>query len=244
MTQRTLLVRRTAAPCTCTRLPSLVAGKTRTWWDSRLLALWAVANGAAYLVVVLGGVALEELFAGPTKHVAESHFRLATFGVALIGSALHGFVLGRLQWWILWQRLPHLGRRSWVLATFIPAFAVWLLLLAPEAVHTATGGGETIRAFRDAFVQVLVLGPLIGLAQATVLRGNTPRWAWWFVANITTYLFGAVMYKVGGVLFRDVIAATGLTSAFPVLSFVVHGIWMLWVTDPAVTAQHQATKKR
>jgi hypothetical protein len=211
-----------------------VSGRTSTWWDTRLLGLWTAANGLAYLVVVVGGVALEELFAGATGALTPSHWMLATFLVALLGAGLHGSALGILQWRVLRHRLPALSRGRWVVSTFIPAFAVWLLVLAPEAVDTVTGGGNTITAFRDAFVQAMVLGPLIGVAQAMALRHQTRRWKWWFVANLTTCLFGALMIRVGALAVSGLAVTVPVSTAFPLLAFVFHGVWMLWVSDPAV----------
>jgi hypothetical protein len=205
----------------------------RTWWDAKLLGEWVLANGLAYLVIVVGGVAVEQLLAGTTRAAAGVSWWLATIGVAVVGAGFHGFVLGRWQWLVLRQRLPHLRRTRWVVATFIPALAVWLLVLAPEAVDAVTAGKPTLTLFRDAFVQALVLGPLIGLAQAEALRDDTTRWRWWFVANVTSYLLAAAMYVVGGIVIAAFFSSTRLTEAFPVLAFVVHGAWMLWVTDPA-----------
>jgi hypothetical protein len=176
-----------------------------SWWSWRLLGLWVAINGAAYLVIVVGGVVLEELVSG-TADLASSHRVLAVLVVAIIGSAFQGFVLGRWQWQILKRRMPGLGRRRWVIATFIPAFLVWLLVVAPTAVDIVAKGGDSLHAFRNGFVQALVLGPLIGLSQATALRDDTTRWKWWFVA------------------------------AFPLTAFVFHGVWMLWVTAPEATS--------
>lgn len=200
-----------------------------TWWDGRLLARWVAVNAVAYLVIVVVGVVLEELFSAPTR-LAGWNVELATVVVALIGAGVHGYVLGRLQWRILRERLPRLSRRRWVVATFVPALAVWLLVLAPEAVETVTGGGRTVLVFRDAFVQALVLGPLIGLAQAVALRGHTRRWPWWFVANTTGYLFGAAMNEMGRAILDALAVRADLSTAFPVLAFLLHGLWMLWVT--------------
>lgn len=85
-----------------------------------------------------------------------------------------------------------------------------------------------------------MLGPLIGLSQAKALHGYTARWKWWFAANVTTWLFGAVTYELGEWLLRELSVSTDITPAFPVLAFVVHGLWMLWVTAPEATAHAPA----
>lgn len=216
-----------------------------TWWDWRLLLRWVLVNAIAYAVIVVAGVALEAVFAQPTTRLAATHWLLAVLGVAIVGAGVLGFVLGRWQWRLLRRRLPALGRRRWVVATLVPAFFLWILMLAPETVHAVSAGGDTITAFHNAFVQALVLGPLIGLAQATALRGQTSRWAWWLVANVTTYLFGAATYELGLGLFSDVAAMGRVVPAFPFLGFAFHGVWMLWVTDPvAVSAASGRTTVR
>jgi hypothetical protein len=103
--------------------------------------------------------------------------------VAIIGAGFHGFVLGRWQWRILVTRIPGLQRRHWVIATLVPALVVWLLAIAPGAVDILAQGGDTLAAFKNGFIQAIVLGPLIGLSQATTLRDHTTRWRWWFAAN-------------------------------------------------------------
>ena len=121
---------------------------TGTWWDTRVLLRWTAVNGAAYLVVVGAGVAVETLFADAARSLADVSRSGAVLVVALLGSSWHGLVLGRWQWRILRHRLPGLDRRRWVLSTFVPAFLVWLLVFAPEAAAALTAGGATVAIFR------------------------------------------------------------------------------------------------
>lgn len=93
-------------------------------------------------------------------------------------------------------------------------------------------GANTLEAFKNGFIQALVVGPLIGLSQATALRDDTTRWIWWFAANVTTWLFGALSFEVGKWLTEELSLSSNITPAFPILAFVVHGVWMLWVTAP------------
>lgn len=207
-----------------------------SWWDGRLLAVWVVVNFAAYVVIIAGGLALELLASETTKALAGEHRVLAVVLVALIGSAFHGFILGRWQWRILVTRTPALRRRPWVMATFVPALVVWLLAIAPEAVDILAQGGDTLAVFKNGFVQALVLGPLIGLSQATALRDVTTRWQWWFAANASTYLVGAAAYVFGQRLLTGLALPNSITPAFPLLGFLLYGVWMLWVTAPHATA--------
>jgi hypothetical protein len=167
------------------------------WWDWHLFGLWVLVNAAAFAVVPLVGVIVEQLAATAAKNLAQHHRVLTVLIIAVIGAALQGIVVGRWQWRLLQRRLPGLERRRWVTATVIPAFGVWLLAIAPQAVDLMAQGGNTLTVFRNGFIQALVLGPLIGLSQSTALRGHTSRWAWWFVANVTTYLTGAATHAWG-----------------------------------------------
>ena len=205
-----------------------------SWFDWRLLGRWIAISFAAYAVIIVGGIALEEIASGVTTNLASNYRILAVIIIALIGSGIHGLVLGRWQWGVLRQRLPSLPRRKWVVATFVPALLVWALVIGPQALDILVEGGDTLPALKDAFIQALVLGPLIGLSQATALRDYTTRWRWWFVANITTYLSGAVFYQLGGWLTDVLSVPENITPAFPALAFAYHGVWMLWVSDPAV----------
>ena len=96
-------------------------------------------------------------------------------------------------------------------------------------------GGTTLAAFLDGFVQALVLGPLIGLSQATALRGHSTRWAWWLAANVLTYLTGAALHEAAGSVQEWLSLPGRLPAFFPVVAIAVHGAWMLWVTAPSAT---------
>lgn len=58
----------------------------------------------------------------------------------------------------------------------------------------------------------------------------------WFAANLTTYLLGAAAYEFGKRVLDVSSISKGITAAFPVLGFLIYGVWMLWVTAPEVTA--------
>jgi hypothetical protein len=63
------------------------------WWDAGLLARWIGVNAAAYVVFVVGGVALESLASNTTKDLAGDHRTVAVVLVAVIGAGFHGLVL-------------------------------------------------------------------------------------------------------------------------------------------------------
>ena len=156
--------------------------------------------------------------------------------LALVGAALEGFVLGRWQWRVIRHRLPGLPRRRWVVATIVPAFLVWVLVIAPGAVNLLPEGGATLRTFRNGFIQAVVLGPLLGFAQATAVRGLTSRWRWWFAANVTTYVVGSALHQFGVWLQHDLSLPGQAPGYFPLVGFAMYGAWMLWVTAPDATS--------
>lgn len=211
-----------------------------SWWDRRLFGLWVLVNGAAFLVIPIVGLLLERLASAATRDLIHDHRALVVFVTAALGAAVQGVILGRWQWRLLRRRVPYLERGRWVIATFAPAFFVWLLVIAPGAVDIMGAGGDTLTAFRNGFVQALVLGPLIGLSQATALRGHSTRWAWWLAANVVTYLSGAALHEVGVWLQHGLSLPGWSPGFFPVVAIAIHGIWMLWVTAPAATSRAAA----
>ena len=62
---------------------------------------------------------------------------------------------------------------------------------------------------------------------------------WWFAANLTTYLLGAAAYEFGKRVLDAFSISTQITAAFPLLGFLIYGVWMLWVTAPEATAAGQ-----
>ena len=206
------------------------------WWDWHLFGLWVLVNAAAFAVVPLVGVLVEQVASAAATNLVQDHRALTVVIIAVIGAALQGIVVGRWQWRLLQRRLPGLERRRWVTATVAPVFAVWLLAIAPQAVDLLVKGGNTLTVFRNGFIQALVLGPLIGLSQATALRGHTSRWGWWAVGNVTTYLTGAAAHALGVWLQHQLSLPAQTPAFFPVLAFTVHGVWMLWVTAPQVVS--------
>ena len=216
-------------------------GGAGAWWDWHLFGLWILVNGLAFVVIPLAGVAVEQLASLATRNLVRDHRALVVLIIAVIGAALQGLVVGSWQWRLLQRRVPDLQRRRWVMATLVPAFFVWLLAIAPEAADVLAKGGKTLILFREGFIQALVLGPLIGLSQAAALRGHTSRWAWWFAANVTTYLSGAALHELGVWLKHELSAPEPTTTFFPVVAFAIHGAWMLWVTAPQATSHPKPT---
>ena len=210
------------------------------WWDWHLFGLWVLVNAAAFAVIPLAGTLIEQLASSATKNLVHHHHKvLAIVIIAVAGAGVQGTLWGRWQWRLLVRRVPELPRRRWVIATTVPAFVVWVLVLAPAIADTLAQGGSTLVAFRNGFVQALVLGPLIGVSQAMALRPLTSRWAWWFLANVTTYLSGTLLRQLGVWLRHELSLPARVPIYFPVVAFAIHGAWMLWVTAPQTVSSQR-----
>jgi hypothetical protein len=218
------------------RVMAQTAGGSASWWDGRLWGSWILVNGAAFLVIPVVAILLERLASAATHDLVYDRRPLAVLIIAAVGAGTQGVILGRWQWRLLRRRVPELRRRRWVMATLVPAFFVWLLVISPAAVDILARGGDTLAAFGNGIIQALVLGPLIGLSQATALRGHTSRWAWWLAANVVTYLSGAGLYEFGSWLQQALSLPGRIPAFFPVVAIAIHGAFMLWVTAPAATA--------
>jgi hypothetical protein len=206
-----------------------------SWWDVRLFGLWVLVNCAAFLVIPVVAILLERLASAATHDLVYDRRALAVLIIAAVGAGTQGVILGRWQWRLLRRRVPALRRRRWVVATLVPAFFVWLAVISPAAVDILARGGNTLAAFGNGIVQALVLGPLIGLSQATAFRGHTTRWAWWLAANVVTYLSGAALYEFGSWLQHALSLPGRIPAFFPVVAIAIHGAFVLWVTAPEAT---------
>jgi len=128
---------------------------------------WIVATTVA---VVLANLAVEILF-------------FAVMGCALlvvlplVGGVIGGFPIGVSQWLVL-RRFP--GSKAWIVATTVGFALTWTLGAILLAVMlTISGAGAdwmTLLAFA-------LPTPIIGLAQARVIRRWTARTTVWVVAS-------------------------------------------------------------
>jgi hypothetical protein len=218
-------------------------GGTPSWWDWRLFGLWVLVNGAAFLVIPVVAILLEWLASAATHDLVFHRRTLAVLIIAAVGAGTQGVILGRWQWRLLRRRVPGLRRRRWVMATLVPAFFVWLAVISPAAVDILARGGDTLAAFGNGIVQALVLGPLIGLSQATALRGHSSRWAWWLAANVVTYLSGAGLYEFGSWLQHALSLPGRIPAFFPLVAIAIHGAFMLWVTAPGATTDARPARQ-
>jgi hypothetical protein len=83
---------------------------------------------------VFGGTLPLGLTADVICRGASTHLRLTVIAAALGASAIYGFVLGRLQWQVLRQRVPSLPMQMGINATAVPAFLAFALVIGPDVL--------------------------------------------------------------------------------------------------------------
>lgn len=105
-----------------------------------------------------------------------------------LGGVVFGLLVGICQWLVLRRVFP--GSGSWILATSLGFLGAWMLGLLVLAVARGTN--------LTAFSALAGATPVIGLAQAAVLRRWTSRAGFWVLASVLGWsacvavqLFGA-----------------------------------------------------
>ena len=116
---------------------------------------------------------------------------------------------------------PGLPRRQWVIGTLRTGAGRVIARHRTRGVEVLAQGGDTLAVFKNGFVQANVLGPLIGLSQATALRDRRRRWMWWFAANLTTYLLGAAAYDFGKWLLGVFSISRQISPPVPLPGFLI-----------------------
>ena len=111
----------------------------------------------------------------------------AGLGLVVAGGLVEGGALGWAQSTVLARRLPALRRRNYLLATLLVAGLGWAAASAPAAL--STNGDEAGSAPPLALVLLvaaglgLLMGPVLGGAQALALRRVARRPRRWVLAN-------------------------------------------------------------
>ncbi|WP_375772557.1 hypothetical protein NR798_17255 [Archangium gephyra] len=175
--------------------------------DTAFYRRWIIANGQAE-AAGLGTTFVAGRLVAP--HLEQVTGVAAILGGALVavllGILLEGVVVGLLQERVLRQRRPELRRGTWILATAAGAGLAWLLGMVPSTVmalgSTASPGPApeepgVLVQYGLAMALGLVTGPILGLAQWTVLRGlvtGAGRWLW---ANALAWAAGMPLIFMG-----------------------------------------------
>jgi hypothetical protein len=185
-----------------------VATATRTE-RRRLWGRWVGANAWAEVV----GLGISGAAAVLVLPRADGTALRAVGGAALVvlvAGVAEGGSVGWAQHRVLRRPRPGLELRRWVGATVIGALLAWALGMVPSTlVATADAGGTEMEELDPplllqlgfAVVLGLVAGPILGGAQALVLRDHAPR-AWrWLPANAAAWAVGMplVFLVAGGV---------------------------------------------
>jgi hypothetical protein len=174
--------------------PGIVAGSgenprplSTTGWDTRLYWHWIFYNSIAFIALLTAVAVMVWLSVDVLDLAVGNRNLVGALLVATFGALLFGGVLGSLQWLVVRERVL-VPRRRWVVANVGPALLGWLLVIMPAVLQAYRAHEDVGVAYMLAASQTLALGPLLGLSQAVVLRGYTPRWAWWIAANLVSWL--------------------------------------------------------
>ena len=215
-------------------------------WSTRLYWLWILYNSVAF-VVVLTAVAVLSWIGADVLHLdVTSRSWVVALLVSVFGALLFGGVLGTLQWLVIRQRVP-VPRKPWIVASVGPALVGWLFVILPAVITAQDSNTSVSGAYLLAASQTLALGPLLGLSQASVLRGYTRRWAWWIAANLASWLIvDAVFYLLSqrfeALDFTRQDGSVAQVYLMLIASTPLTGRMLLWVLAPlAVLSQDEAT---
>ena len=194
---------------------------------------WAEAIGLGTTLLIGRSLASWLVSPGPTDIV------LGAAAAVVLGTLLEGVLVGAAQERVLRPVMARLRPGAWTAATALGAGAAWLVGMAPSTVLGLTTSSGQSAAPTEPPVSVqyalalllgLVTGPILGSAQALVLRRHARRASRWLWANATAWALGMpviflgmdlVPWSRGGVAVALVIyAVCGLTG---ILVGVVHG---------------------
>jgi hypothetical protein len=116
--------------------------------------------------------------------------RWLALGIVVAGGIAEGTALGLLQARVLGLRWPTLSRTRYLLVTVLVAGLGWAVASAPSVL----AGGDDTGAGPPVGLMVLgglglgvVMGPVLGAAQATALRGAVPHPGRWIAANTAAW---------------------------------------------------------
>jgi hypothetical protein len=214
-------------------------------WSARLYWLWILYNSVAF-VVVLTAVAVLSWISADVLHLSlTNRSGLVALLVATAGALLFGGVLGALQWQVIRQRVP-VPRKRWIVANVGPSLLGWLFVIMPAVISAQNTGASVSGAYLLAASQTLALGPLLGLSQASVLRGYTRRWAWWIAANIISWLIVDAAFYLLSQWFNPLDFTRNNGSVAQVYLMLIAttpltGRMLLWVLAPSALSQEPAT---
>jgi hypothetical protein len=201
-----------------------------TTHDRAFYGRWILANGWSEAMGLGTTFGLGTLIGSQLDRIAGLAAALIAVAVAvLFGTLLEGVLVGYAQESVLRTRLSSLRRRRWILATAIGAGLAWLLgmipstimtLQAPEAAAAPAAEPAALLRYALAVVMGAVAGPVLGVAQWTVLRRHVRHAARWLWANAAAWAVGMPLVFLG----MDFVPWDGPRPLVFVTLYVVCGI--------------------
>jgi len=208
--------------------------------DSVFYRRWILANGWAEAAglgttFVLG----REVAPSLERATGAATVILGAVVAVLLGLILEGALVGLAQEAVLRRRLVALRRGSWVFATAIGAGLAWTLGMIPSTIlalgnHDAAASPPVeppaLIQYGLAIVLGFVTGPILGLAQWTVLRRHVARPASWLWANAVAWAIGMPLIFLGmdrvpwtASRFTVALSIYGICGAVGLVVGAVHG---------------------
>jgi hypothetical protein len=221
---------------------------------------WIVANGWSEAIglgtTFLIGHSLAPALASPGPGM----ILLAAAAAVVLGMVLEGVVVGAAQEQVLRRVLAGLRPGSWTAATALGAGAAWLIGMAPSTVFgiiapsgqsAAPTEPPVLLQYTLAVLLGLVAGPILGSAQALVLRPHTGGAGRWLRANAMAWALGMpvifvgmdlVPWSRGGVAVG--VAIYAVCGVAGMLVGAIHGRILLRMTGGAARPQIEAEAAR
>jgi hypothetical protein len=198
------------------------AGRRRTvylTWIAANAVSEAVGLGTTFVIGFAVAPLLDRL-SGVASTLASVVLAIA------LGTVLEGVVVGAAQESVLRSSLPRLRRGSWTAATALGAALAWALGMIPSAIVALTSSGLASGPTTEPPVEVkmllaaalgLIAGPILGIAQWTVLRWHVNRAGRWLWANALAWAVGMPLIFLG----MDVVPWSGHPA---VLMLSIYGV--------------------
>jgi uncharacterized integral membrane protein len=153
-------------------------------WVAACLLAEAVGMTAA-----ASSAKVSQALVGEPTEVAEV---LVALAVVVGGGLVEGVALGTAQSWALRRTHPDHAHRRFVAATVLFAGLGWAAVSAPAALAGPAGGAGSeppqVLVVLGGAGLGLLLGALLGAAQAWALRGSVRRPGTWVVANAVAWV--------------------------------------------------------
>lgn len=149
---------------------------------SRLtLARWTVLCAVAETIGMTAAAAAAKVSQSVTGEQATPGEIASSLTVVIAGGLIEGAALGGLQAIGLGRALPGLSKRRWFFVTTAVAGLGWAAASAPAAFSGAGDGSAppVLLVLTGASLLGALMGGLLGVAQASVLRGHVRHpWRW------------------------------------------------------------------